>query len=123
MLIAEFNRRDVDRSGGLCRDEIATFLKEIGWTEMTAEEIFSHYAKKNDEHITVEEFIAWQRQAYANKSESKGRWLGRVTHILKHVFQQHDESQSKRPRLSEHPILFHFNLFHTPNQIHVLFTS
>lgn len=93
VLIAEFNRRDIDHSGGLSRDEIATFLQDIGWTDMTAEEIFSHYDKNNNDLISLDEFITWQRHAHDSKSERKGGLFGRVGHILKSVFNQHDANK------------------------------
>lgn len=92
VLVAEFNRRDIDNSGSLSLGEIATFLREIGWTDMTAEEIFLHYDKNNNEVISLEEFIKWQRHAHDSKSESKGGLFDRVGHILKTVFHQHDAS-------------------------------
>ena len=93
VLMAEFARRDIDNSGSMCRSEIEIFLKEIGWTDLTVEEMFKHHDKNRDDTITADEFVAWQRAAWEKRSNGKGsdRVLptDRVLPILQKIFHQH----------------------------------
>ena len=86
--MAEFHRRDLDNSGTLERSEIELFLKDMGWTHLSADHAFNHHDKGDDEiHMTADEFMDWQRAAWMHRSNTKT--TARVVPILHKMFRQH----------------------------------
>ena len=87
LLMAEFDRRDIDNSGSLSRTEIEAFLKDMEWASLSADDVFNHYDKDHDESITAHEFLTWQRAAWVHRSDTKT--TARVVPILHKMFRQH----------------------------------